>query len=399
MSGTCWEDLEVMPKNNVAALNPLPIRSLLLASLMLVLAALLVGCGDANGKGEDKDKKAEAPAVPVEVAEPKRADMAAVYTGTASLKADRMAIVVPKVSGEIRTILVDEGTEVREGQVLLRLDGDRMRLEAAQSEANLRKLERDYNRNIELQQKGLVSTLAFENLKYEMEAARAAHDLARLQLSYTEVRSPISGLVTRKFDMVKIGNTVTSAVSMTESTGALYWVEDMDSLVLTLSVPERELARLATGQPAQLAFDAVPGMLFEGKVVQISPFVMADTATFQVKIGVKDVSGRLRTGMFARVSIVYEKKDNALQIPRSALLESDGPPKVFVVRDGKAAEQEIAIGLTNGSVVEVTSGLADSDQVVVVGQAAVKPGAAVRVVNSPAQPAAKVAPAAAPAAG
>jgi hypothetical protein len=116
------------------------------------------------------------------------------------------------------------------------------------------------------------------------------------------------------------------------------------------------------------------------------------TATFGVRIRVTETGGLLRPGMFARVAIVYERKPDALQIPRTALLDGDGPPKVFVVHDGKAAERAVKLGLSNGAMTEVVEGLKDGEQVVVVGQGAVKPGAAVRIVNTPARPAA-VAPA------
>ena len=95
---------------------------------------------------------------------------------------------------------------------------------------------------------------------------------------------------------------------------------------------------------------------------------------------------------FARVAIVYERKPDALQIPRTALLDGDGPPKVFIVMDGKAAERAVQLGLSSGSMIEVVEGLKDGDQVVVVGQGAIKPGAAVRIVNAPARPAARTPP-------
>jgi len=143
--------------------------------------------------------------------------------------------------------------------------------------------------------------------------------------------------------------------------------------------------------------DAVPGHEFVGEIALISPYVDAGTATFGVRIRVTDTGGLLRPGMFARVAIVYERKLDALQIPRTALLDGDGPPKVFVVKDGKANERPVQLGLSNGAYVEIVTGLKDGEQVVVVGQAAVKPGATVRIVNAPARPAARTQPA--PAAG
>jgi len=361
---------------------------------ILLAAALLAACGKANG--DDDDAKVKVPAVPVEVAATRRAEMAAIYTGTAPIESERKAFVMPKVKGEIRAVLADEGARVREGQVLARLDGDQLRLEVALAEATMRKLERDYARNLELQQKGLVSATTIDNLKYELEAAKASWELARLQLSYTEIRSPIAGTVTQRLDVVKVGNTVTPVGGVIESAdSSLFVVEDLDSLILRVNVPERELAKLSVGQPAELSFDAVPGRNFAGRIALISPYIDAGTATFPVRIRVTDTGGLLRPGMFARVAIVYERKPDALQIPRTALLDGDGPPKVFVVQDGKAAERSVQLGLSNGAMIEVVSGLKDGEQVVVVGQGAVKPGAAVRIVNTPARPAARQEPAAA----
>ena len=365
---------------------------------VLVAAAglALSACGRANGDSagkNDKDKN-EVNSVPVEVAATRRAEMAAVYSGTAPLESERKALVMPKVKGEIRQVLADEGQRVREGQILARLDGDQLRLEVALAEATMRKLERDYARNLELQQKGLVSATTLDNLKYELEAAKATWQLARLQLSYTDIRSPIDGTVTQRLDVVKVGNTVTSVGGVIESADSvLFVIEDLDTLILRVNVPERELAKLSVGQQAELGFDAVPGRSFSGRIALISPYVDAGTATFGVRIQVTDKEGLLRPGMFARVAIVYERKMDALQIPRTALLDGDGPPKVFIVQDGKAAERPVQLGLSNGAWIEVTSGLKDGDQVVVVGQGAVKPGAEVRIVNTPPRPAARTQPA------
>jgi membrane fusion protein (multidrug efflux system) len=368
----------------------------LLAALVLAVALVLAACGDANGDSAGKDGKGEVPAVPVEVAATQRAEMAALYTGTAPVESDRRALVMPKVQGEIRQVLVDAGQRVRAGQLLARLDGDKLRLEVALYEATMNKLDRDYKRNLELQQKGLVSAIALDNLKYELEAARANWELARLQLSYTDIRSPIDGTVTVRLDTVKVGNTVTPVGGVIENAeSALFAIEDLDTLLLKVSVPERELAKLSVGQVAELSFDAVPNRTFAGQIDLISPVVDPETATFSVRIRIAESGGLLRPGMFARVAIVYERKPDALQIPRTALLDGDGPPKVFVVEKGKAVERTVKLGLSNGALIEVTDGLKDGEQVVVVGQGAVKPGAAVRIVNSPARPAARTEPAAA----
>jgi len=364
---------------------PAPSRRLrLIASTLLLGTALggLAACGSANGK-DDKDKQGQPQAVPVEVAAPTVGPIVAVYSGTAPVEAAQESRVVAKVGGEVRQILVEEGSRVRAGQVLARLDGDRLRLEAAQAEASLRKTEKDYARNVELQKRGLVSSTAFDGLKYDLEALRAAYDMARLNLSYTEIRAPIDGVVAER--KIKVGNMLTVNQE-------LFHITDPDPLLVYVHVPEREMRKLSPGQPADIEVDAVPGTHFTGRIALISPVVDPATATFKAKLEVTDPSGRLLPGMFARVNIVYERREGALQVPRSALVEGDGQPSVFVAVKGKAEQRQVTTGLANGGLIEVTAGLKPDEQVVVVGQGALKPGTAVRVVGT--TPAAAAAPAA-----
>ena len=340
--------------------------------IILALTGLLSACGErADGKTTDaKDK--EAPAIPVEVRTPKRGEMIAVYSGTASLEADQEASVVAKVGGEVRAILVEEGRTVRAGQVLARLDGDQLRLEADKANASLAKLERDYRRNVELHEKGLVSPGAFENLKYEVDGQRAAYELARLQLSYTEIRAPIDGVVSER--LVKVGNTI-------KPNDVLFKVTDLKPLIVYVHVPERELARLKPGQPASLLVDAVPRQTFIGHVARLSPVVDPETATFKVTIEVDDPGEQLKPGMFARVGIVYERREQALQIPRTAIVDDEGQTSVFVIENGKAQQRRITVGLSSDGLVEITDGLKGQEQVVVVGQSGLKSGNPVRIVE------------------
>ena len=99
------------------------------------------------------------------------------------------------VIAKIDRLYVEEGDEVTKGQVLARLDGDRLRLELTQSAANLQKLKRDYERNVDLKEKGLISTGDFDKIRYEMEALEASYNLAKLELDYTQIRAPITGRI------------------------------------------------------------------------------------------------------------------------------------------------------------------------------------------------------------
>jgi membrane fusion protein (multidrug efflux system) len=355
-----------------------PLRWLAVATLA---AALASGC---NGKGKDKAEGEEKEtAVPVETQPLKRAEMIAVYSGTAPIEAHEEAVVVAKVGGEVRQIFVEEGDAVQPGQMLARLDGDRLRLTLAQTDANLRKLERDYKRTLELADKGLVPKSTAENTKFDLDALRAGYESARLELNYTEIRAPIRGVISLR--NIKVGNTI-------GPNDPTFTITDLDPLVAYVHVPEKEFRKIAPGQNAEVVVDALGGERFVGTISRISPTVDPQTGTFRARVEVPDTSRRLKPGMFARVNIVYERRQDALQLPRSAILDADGAQSVFVVAEGKAQQRSIRTGLSNGGWIEVLEGLQGTEQVVTVGQAGLKTGTLVKVVGDGAPaPAAAVA--------
>jgi membrane fusion protein (multidrug efflux system) len=173
---------------------------------------------------------------------------------------------------------------------------------------------------------------------------------------------------------VKLGQEISIGFS-------IFRVTDPTPLKAAVYVPERELARLKPGQTASIAVDALAGRTFTAIVKLVAPTVDAATATFKVTLEVNDPKGDLKPGMFSRVGIVFERRAEALTIPRIALLDTDGSSNIFVVTSGKAEQRAIKTGLSNAGKVEVTEGLTGTEQVVVVGQNGLKNGNPVRVVS------------------
>ncbi len=344
-----------------------------LIALCGLLAGSLTACSTSDAVDAPKaDASTAAPAaIPVEVVRASRGEMVARYGGTATLEAEADAEVVARVGGEVTRLLVEEGSRVRAGQVLAVLDGRQLRLQTAQARAQLAKIERDYRRQVELHEKGLVAAGAFEGLKYDLDQQRATHDLAALQLSYTEIRAPFDGVVAER--RVRLGqNLAAGAVA--------FRVTNPTPLRAQVFVPERELARLKPGQTASVMIDALGGRTFPARVTLVAPTIDTRTATFKVTLQVTDPKGELKPGMFARVGVVFARKSDALVIPRAALVDTESQPTVFIVENGKASARRIATGLTESGRVEVLSGLRGDEQVVVVGQNGLKSGHAVRIV-------------------
>jgi len=349
-------------------------RLLLPQLLCVLLPVALVACGGA-GQGPDADKGAGADkppeAVPVEVVAASRRPIAASYTGTAPLEASADAQVVAKTSGVALQVYVEEGQHVRAGQVLVRLDSARAELQAAQSSAQVRKLEANYARALKLAEEQLISASDIDTIKYDLANARAANRLSNLEVSYASVRAPIAGVVATR--SIKPGNFV-------QINSPIFRIVDADTLEATLNVPERELATMKAGLPVQLQVDALPGRTFTGTVDRVSPVVDAGSGTFRV-ICTFDNGGVLQPGMFGRIRIEYDQRADALVIPRNALLEDDAKPAVYGVRDGKAVRIEITTGYTEGKWIEVRDGLKEGDAVIVAGKSAVRQGSPVQVLG------------------
>lgn len=344
---------------------------ILIVALSLLLLTAYFGCGNnshSNPNNKDKDEVT----VPVEIAEIIKGDISAYFTGTATIEAEEETEVVAKVGGVVEKLFVEEGDYVKVGQVLAQLDDEKIAVQLEQAKANLNKLESNYRRNENLHEKQLVSTEIFQQARYEYEHQQAIYDLTKLDLDYTTIRTPISGIVSKR--LIKVGNMILPNQSTFKVTG-------MDPLIAVLHVPERQLARLRVGQKTLLHVDALGTDDFPGQIDRISPIVDPETGTVKVTVEVHDTTRLLRPGMFARLRIVYDVHSGVVMAPKDAIMSEDKESAVFVVRDSIAYRQFIEVGYTNSTHVEVTGGLVPGDTVVTTGKGSLKDSTKVEIVK------------------
>lgn len=339
-----------------------------IAILVAAGALLLEACNVGQAKIATADETEAAAALPVEVTAPHRANIFATYRTTASITSDAEAAVPARVAGEVVEILVEEGDRVEKGQLLARLDGDRLRLLERQAKANLEKATREYQRYIRLNQQGLVSASALDNLKFEMAALRANYELQRLEFEYTNIRATIAGVVSARD--VKLGQHV-------EVNDNTFRITDTGKLVAELTIPQTELFKFSVGHAVEVRVDASPGRVFKGNVARISPTVDKRNGTFRATAYLDNNHNLLAPGMFGRFAIAYERHADALLIPMSALVKEDNETVVYVVEDGAAIRRIIETGIQSGDDIEVLGGLEDDAQVVVTGQASLRDGSRV----------------------
>ena len=219
-----------------------------------------VGCSVGNSDAKTfengaKDEKRKEEAVPVEVAALGHGEIEAVLRLSSNLEAEGEVQVFAEAPRRVTQLLVEEGTPVRKGQILIQLQDDEQKSAVAKAEIELKESERDYDRTKELYEQKLVTEQLFNEAGYKVERNRLALDDARRELGYTQVRAPIDGVVTER--LVNLGDHVTV-------NQPLFRIVDFDSIVARIYVPEKDMVRLAVGQPARLRADALGGKTFTG---------------------------------------------------------------------------------------------------------------------------------------
>ncbi|PND30520.1 efflux transporter periplasmic adaptor subunit [Achromobacter sp. HZ01] len=315
-----------------------------------------------------------APAAPVrvEVAAVKEIPFARGLSAVGSLRSDESVVLRPEVAGRIQSIGFKEGQPVRQGEVLIRLDDSVPRAELAQARANLTLAQSHFRRSVELQGKGFVSQQARDEAASNLKVQEAAVALAQARLDKMTISAPFGGIVGLR--SVSVGDYVNQGQDLAP-------LEAIDPLKVDFRVPEMYLSKVGVGQQLTLRLDALPGQERQGMVYAVSPLVDAGGRSILLRATVANKDAVLRPGMFARVQLLFSQ-DKALVAPEAALSPSGETQYVYRVRDGVAERREVTIGERREGRVEILTGVAAGDQLVVSGLQRVTDGAAVTVLGN-----------------
>lgn len=320
--------------------------------------------------------RAAVAAVPVEVAPVVSRSISSFIETNGALEAENEVDLVARIAGPIIELKVEEGMKVGQGDLLARIDDREPRARTEGSKVALEEAQQARERAKSMFDNGLISREVWEQAVTRHETARAQYESDVIQLGYTEIRAPFDALIVTRYvqraEHVAVG-------------APLFRVSDFDPLLCKIQVPEKDVPKLRVGQRAYLVLEAWPERRFAARVLRIRPVVDVATGTVQVTLEVA-TSGVLRPGMFARVFVETERHDRVLVIPKAALsLESIGDT-VYVAEGGAAARREVTLGFREGDFVEVTSGLAEGEQIVVFGQDGLSDGTPIQIMNGESAP-------------
>ena len=351
-----------------------------------------------------------------------RDDLAKSVVATGKVEPITKVEVKSKASGIVKKLYVEYGDRVKKGQLLAQLDKEEIQAQVDQSraalaaaDANLKSAEADYERSkvdaegpdvpllkraydraTGMADAGVVSTSALEDAQKNYELALNKQNVAKAQmtvlkakiaqseaevvrdranlkqleeqLGYTDIESPIDGIVLSRD--VEMGDAVSSILVLGSSATLVMTLGDTSEVYVKGKVDESDIGKVYLGQPARIKVESFKDKTFNGKVTKISPMGVEkdNVTTFEVRVSINNPGGELKAEMTANAEIILEEHKNVLQIPEGAIIyDKDKKAAVEIpdphAKDGKR-KLAVNIGISNGAKTEVLSGLKENDQVV-----------------------------------
>ena len=311
-------------------------------------------------------------AIPVEAAKVVAAPLSEQVTAIGTILSDEAVIVSSEIPGRLQEIHFQEGQPVEKGAHLFTLDDSVYRAQLADAEAKLRLAEQTHKRTSQLFSNKYATAQSADESASNLAVSTAAVELARVQLEKAHIVAPFSGIVGLR--RVSVGEYITAGQ-------ALVNLEAIDPVKADFRVPEKFLPAIRVGQTIRIKVDAFPDESFEGKVYAIDPRLDVTGRSLVVRATVPNRDQRLRPGLFARISVLLQLKEDALSVPEQAIVPQGDSQFVFKIVDGKVQLTKVITGTRREGRVEIVEGLSAGDQVVTAGQLKIRDGAAVSIAN------------------
>jgi membrane fusion protein (multidrug efflux system) len=337
------------------------------------------GRGQGSGGGSQGGTRREGGsgqgrAVPVEVAVARKATATDDLWAVGSLRSDESVQISSELTGRIAEITFREGDQVKEGQVLVKLDDALATAEVADAKARLDLAQANFERAQSLSRTGSGTDRALDEATSGLGIAKAAAQLAETRLAKLSITAPFNGRVGLRD--VSVGAYATPGAPLVN-------LEKIDQLKLDFRLPETVLSSVSVGQEVEVRVDAFRDKTFSGEVYAIDPQVDVNGRSLRIRARMPNPELVLRPGLFARVLIKGLEEREVVRIPESAVVPSGGDRLVFSIVGGRAKENKVTTGRRRAGEVEVLTGIEEGTQVVVSGQGRLRDGTAVEVIGVP----------------
>jgi membrane fusion protein, multidrug efflux system len=274
-------------------------------------------------------------------------------SATGTLRAIQEVELSTEVSGMVIGIHFEEGGEVEEGQLLIKVNDNDLQAERDRLETNIELMEETAARQQQLFERGGATQEDYDNTVMQLNNLRAEYAAVQVQIERTEVRAPFEG---------RVGLNYISTGAYVTPSSQIATLQNMDSVRIDFSVPERYSASVFNGNEIRFYVQGVDSV-FTGRVAATEPQIDPRTRTLQVRAVTDNSDGLLNPGSFANVELILDTFEDAILIPSVALIPDSGNYKVYIYDDGVVREQFVETGIRTRDRVQILEGLQPGDMV------------------------------------
>ena len=359
------------------------IKTVLFLAIINVVSNLSCGNGGGSNEGANGSAADLPNRIPVQTHVIQQGEVVDLVRATGTIFPLHDVTISSQTAGTVIEVYVEVGARVEKGTPLVQIDPELKQLALEQAEANLMqakaafdKATKDFERNEKLHMTNDISQYIFESARLQKKSAEATYltananvKIAKRQLKDARIVSPVSGLVAAR--LVELGSTVAPGVPIAK-------VVDISQVKVKFGVAERDVVKVEKGQPATISVDSYAQFKFSGQVSSVGPQADLSTRTFPIEVLVDNPELKLKAGMISRVEIATQTNEDALLLPKSALLERASQTIIYIIKDGTARKRIPKLGIESGDYITILEGAEAGDEVVVIGQENLSEGVEVK---------------------
>ena len=333
-----------------------------------LLAALILYINWPQEQGKQKPRQR---VVPVKTAVAQTAEFKDVIEALGNARANEQVLITSNYSDLVEEVSFQDGAIVRKGDILVRLNNQEEAAKVRELEANLAESVAQLNRFQDLLTKRATSKSQVDQQEAQTKAIAAQLLSARTKLNELTITAPFDGVL--GFREISVGAYVQSGDVITS-------LDDLSTVKVDFSVPERFYTTISTGQAIEATNTAYDDKVFAGKIISVDPRIDNATRMVKVRAEIPNADYALRAGMLLTIN-VERSVEQVLQVPESAIIPIEDDHFVFVIVDGKAVRKQVGVGRRKPGLVEITSGLNENQPVVVEGALKLRDGTNVKVIE------------------
>lgn len=304
--------------------------------------------------------------LPAEVVKVQPQELKSTIHSIGTLKANRSVVLSPEVSGRIIKIGFEDGSTVKEGMELFKLDASTQKALLNEARARVKLSSAEFKRTQGVFEKNAASETDLDSAAANVSINQAQAEYALAQLQKLTIRAPFTGMI--GLHNLSSGEYVNAGQDLVN-------LVELNTLKFDFALPETHLSKVKLAQNIEITTPAFPGKSYKGVVTAISPAINEQSRSFNVRAIIKNESLELRPGLFASAVLEVNKNENALLVPEQALIPQGQQYFVMKVVEGKVEQVAVTIGQRRKAEVELTSGIEKDDVIIIAGQIKLQPGA------------------------